>query len=1169
MPSTGKMAMISTLGLGQHIYFMRMILAAALFFIVDVQAATVPNQRLTFDHLTTGFPLAGQHEFVACESCHVGGVFKGTPKTCNGCHNGVIARGKTANHIPTTAACDACHSVTVTFSENAVMNHSATTLPCATCHNDTLATGKNTGHLTTTLDCGKCHTTTTFATGKVSHDGYINDCARSGCHNGTDASGKAGKHNQGLGTTNECQLCHKTSPARWAPAFTFDHTQISPPTACANCHDGTGKLAKKGKGPTHIVTALPCDSCHTSSAWLPAGVDHSSIINNCISCHNGTQASGKSGKHSLGLNTSNQCEICHVKAPGRWVQITKFDHAQIQPPTACATCHDGSGRLAQKGKGPAHIPTPSTQACSDCHSVNAWKPTQFDHTPAQIGARICSDCHNGTSAQGMSATHIAVKPNVCGSCHKPNTNWKVASLGVDHTQTVGTCESCHNGTNAKTKSAKHIASSNDCLKCHKSTTSWQVANNAVDHTQVIPSAGGCINCHVRGNAVNVKTFKSATHPNTTNNCTACHAVAPTSWSNYKKPIDHKEVLGSCANIGCHSAPTIGMTKSSTHPATTNRCEVCHAIPPALWKDYKKPIDHKEILGSCVTCHVSGGISQGKGPTHPTTSNNCLACHAIPPAKWTPATKVDHKEVTGTCVSCHVSGNTVNVKTFKLPSHPSTTDACASCHATAPAKWKPILKMDHSQIIGVMNCVGCHNGTIAKGKSATHIATTNNCAACHTTTAWVPYRTVDHKEIPSVVCNGCHNGTIAQGKSSTHIAYTPATLQCSECHSTIAWSPTMFDHSKVNTTNCFGCHNGTNASGKGPTHIATTNLCSACHNPGTNWVPFAVNHDQVTGSCVSCHVSGNTKNVKTFKSPTHPNTTNNCVACHAKAPSKWSPALKVDHAEVLGSCANVGCHASTKPATHMPTTNRCEACHVVTAWSPVPSNKVDHLQVTGACSGCHVGGNRFGVKTFKSVNHIPSSALCDNCHDAPPSGLGWKVIIVDHAQVTGTCFSCHTNPNSYGVRTYRSASHIPTTTDCIKCHSSGPPGRWTPALRVDHTQFTGNPSCSSCHDGVKAKGKGTSHFVTTAQCNVCHTVNGWSPVNYTHTAGTRFVTHAFSTSNCSRCHTPAPGTSIAKKPYPYTLCASCHYDDYLREHSGPPGNKSDCRGSGCHNSMSGW
>ena len=40
-----------------------------------------------FDHFRTGFPLTGGHERVRCESCHIRGLFKGTPSQCKTCHS--------------------------------------------------------------------------------------------------------------------------------------------------------------------------------------------------------------------------------------------------------------------------------------------------------------------------------------------------------------------------------------------------------------------------------------------------------------------------------------------------------------------------------------------------------------------------------------------------------------------------------------------------------------------------------------------------------------------------------------------------------------------------------------------------------------------------------------------------------------------------------------------------------------------------------------------------------------------------------------------------------------------------------------------------------------------------------------------------------------------------
>ena len=60
-----------------------------------------------FDHQTTGFSLTGKHEDVRCETCHIKGIFKGTPKDCASCHVQGNQRGalaKSARHIPTTRA---------------------------------------------------------------------------------------------------------------------------------------------------------------------------------------------------------------------------------------------------------------------------------------------------------------------------------------------------------------------------------------------------------------------------------------------------------------------------------------------------------------------------------------------------------------------------------------------------------------------------------------------------------------------------------------------------------------------------------------------------------------------------------------------------------------------------------------------------------------------------------------------------------------------------------------------------------------------------------------------------------------------------------------------------------------------------------------------------------
>ena len=52
-----------------------------------VRAGAVAQSGTTgFDHLTTGFLLTGLHQDVRCETCHIKGIFKVTPRDCATCH---------------------------------------------------------------------------------------------------------------------------------------------------------------------------------------------------------------------------------------------------------------------------------------------------------------------------------------------------------------------------------------------------------------------------------------------------------------------------------------------------------------------------------------------------------------------------------------------------------------------------------------------------------------------------------------------------------------------------------------------------------------------------------------------------------------------------------------------------------------------------------------------------------------------------------------------------------------------------------------------------------------------------------------------------------------------------------------------------------------------------
>jgi hypothetical protein len=102
----------------------------------------------TFDHARSNFPLTGAHARVACESCHPGGRFEGTPSACGMCH------AEPALHAGVFGVdCGACHSTSAwrPASWNGPhpfpMNHGGAGGSCRTCHPGSYAS----------YSCYSCH----------------------------------------------------------------------------------------------------------------------------------------------------------------------------------------------------------------------------------------------------------------------------------------------------------------------------------------------------------------------------------------------------------------------------------------------------------------------------------------------------------------------------------------------------------------------------------------------------------------------------------------------------------------------------------------------------------------------------------------------------------------------------------------------------------------------------------------------------------------------------------------------------------------------------------------------------------------------------------------------------------------------------------------------------
>lgn len=117
-----------------------------------------------FDHLTTGFRLEGAHRFAECESCHIKGVFDGTPKQCASCHtqaSRIQATFQPATHLPVSKRCDSCHRP-FSWAPAARFDHLEVRSTCSSCHNNRIVAGQHPQHAPTTQECDSCHNTRSF-----------------------------------------------------------------------------------------------------------------------------------------------------------------------------------------------------------------------------------------------------------------------------------------------------------------------------------------------------------------------------------------------------------------------------------------------------------------------------------------------------------------------------------------------------------------------------------------------------------------------------------------------------------------------------------------------------------------------------------------------------------------------------------------------------------------------------------------------------------------------------------------------------------------------------------------------------------------------------------------------------------------------------------------------
>jgi len=149
----------------------------------------------------------------------------GIMNDCITCHNGQVFVGvtpvsKPGNHLPTTAVCELCHSASqFTSFAGTAMSHTGILNGCATCHNGQVFAGvipvsKPANHLPTSADCETCHSAaqfTNFSGAPMIHTGIVNGCDT--CHNGQVFAGvtPVSRPSNHIPTALACETCHLAS----------------------------------------------------------------------------------------------------------------------------------------------------------------------------------------------------------------------------------------------------------------------------------------------------------------------------------------------------------------------------------------------------------------------------------------------------------------------------------------------------------------------------------------------------------------------------------------------------------------------------------------------------------------------------------------------------------------------------------------------------------------------------------------------------------------------------------------------------------------------------------------------------------------------------------------------------------------------------------------------
>jgi len=638
---------------------------------------------------------------------------------------------------------------------------------------------------------------------------------------------------------NSCEQCH--TPSRWFDELFFRTRHLESRFQLTGIHEG-----------------LDCQSCHADGQYVGLTIS-------CIGCHLNTFENTVNPDH-VSAEFSVNCQNCHGENITNWNNAS-YIHTSTFPlvgghnvddclachsaqyigiSTQCFSCHESD--FVNAGD-PDH--TGFSTDCEDCHTTINWQPAEFDHT---------------LSGFVLDGAHLNLD---CIQCHE-----------TAYTGTPNTCYGCHQSDFENTPDPEHIDAgfSNDCLQCHN-TGDWNTVQ--FDHANTEFQLTGahipldCNDCHSEG------------YTGTPTDCYSCHQ---TEYEETPDP-DHVASGFSFDCTMCHS--TAEWTPAEFDHANT---------------DFPLTGAHTELL--CLDCHSEGyentpvecydchstGYSGAENPIHnlPSFSHECTDCHNT--TAWDPsffdhdtqtqyALEGAHSEVS--CAMCHPAGV-----------YDGTASDCWSCHET---DYNEANDPDHASANFSHDCTQCHSLNGWSPAEFDHATTDFPLTGAHESLDCVACHSEGYSGTPTA-CYACHNTDYDNTSSPNHEAADFDT-DCTECHTTTAWTPASWSHNDTDypltgahitvdcalchvnnqyngtPTECFFCHQDDYNNADDPNHQSAgfPTDCTECHTT-TAWDPATFNHLQwfpiYSGehrgewdTCSDCHTNANDFSVFS------------CIDCH--------------------------------------------------------------------------------------------------------------------------------------------------------------------------------------------------------------------------------------------------------------------------------------------------